>query len=658
VPDFPDANEDPYVNTFLAKHGLHYDEIPYDAEQSPVGEHLILGISPRGGMHAVVGVDGVVKMDPHPMDGTGRGLVKPLKYGALTAVKRRAQDAMDIRAMYESAKTPMDIAAATRAYNRLMDNNEEPFSPGTMAQLKKTAQERVASSNMHQSTGKEISTNMKMYTTARRPDLFRRAKDHLHIGKNGKFIYNDALTHNFKKWAESRNVAKDALFGKRLNSAAELLRAKHDDIYNNPARFDQNKAASYCATHQAVVDLVRQAEALLSNAKLDDDPIYWQGKLRMAKDALKQAEQFAKSNDFGRAIAYQDCAFSMAHTVIDKMRKSGSSRGRDAVNEEAKLIAAVECPKKKSEDKYWTMKRAEERRKNTGARIQSDVEARRRDAAWRAQSELSSAEYALAAYRKAKAQDMLSTRQLDKYSMQSLLDTLGIDIKAFIDRPPQQRDVMLETAFNELERLGKSSEKGDSVAARAKDYSDRAQKFLREAREHWQMHSYGDCIDDCQDAIAAGADGEDLREAKQYLEACKRKGAVKATDSGIITNPTGYRPCVGDKVGGVTIESIGSDTATLSNGTRIALKFLVSTRRTGEWKIGNTRGYDATDSRRTRLHRALDAVMDSARGRAKDAVSLCKVCRQYIPNVRGVLSRHYLNGKVCSGSGAEAPEYE
>jgi hypothetical protein len=570
VPDFLDANEDPYVNTFLAKHGLRYEELPYDAEQPPVGEHLILGISPRGGMHAVVGVDGVVKMDPHPMDGTGRGLVKPLKYGVLTRVK---------------------------------------------------------------------------------------------------------------------GEAKDVLSGKRLNSAAELLRAKHDDIYNNPARFDQNKAASYRATHQAVVDLVRQAEALLSNAKLDDDPVYWQKKLQTAKDALKQAEQFAKSNDFGRAIAYQDCAFSIAHSVIDKMRKSGTSRGSDASPENQARLAWIlnKDPKKESE-----LREAYHKAVRRGELARS-LKPGARDSATR-------------------TQDRLSTRQLDKYSMQSLLDTLGIDIKAFIDRPPQQRDVLLETAFNELERLGKLSKKGGSVVTRAKDavadalqtyvyklkqrgipepdairlanqlfkgvkeslgepkkatdsrrakdYSDRAQKFLREAREHWQMHSYGDCIDDCQDAIAAGADGEDLREAKQYLEACKRKGAVKATDSGIITNPTGYRPCVGDKVGGVTIESIGSDTATLSNGTRIALKFLVSTRRTGEWKIGNTRGYDATDSRRTRLHRALDAVMDSARGRAKDAVSLCKVCRQYIPNVRGVLSRHYLNGKVCSGSGAEAPEYE
>jgi hypothetical protein len=618
VPDFPDANEDPYVNTFLAKHGLHYDEIPYDAEQSPVGEHLILGISPRGGMHAVVGVDGVVKMDPHPMDGTGRGLVKPLKYGALTAVKRRAQDAMDIRAMYESAKTPMDIAAATRAYNRLMDNNEEPFSPGTMAQLKKTAQERVASSNVHQSTGEEISTNMKMYTTARRPDLFRRAKDmsgygygmgkHCHLCgtpiDNGQKVnlcqacrlekhYEGRVTPRIKADAEGirkalqKAAAKDALRGEELGTAARALKSKHDEMWTLPTRGTVGEQTAYASMVMPVADLLREAEALLRSTRISDKA-KWLAKLETGKKLVARGKAAAAKGDYASASWCVDSALSSAHYIIDALRALARRTG---------------------------------------------------------------------------AKDMLSTRQLDKYSMQSLLDTLGIDIKAFIDRPPQQRDVMLETAFNELERLGKSSKKGGSVVVRAKDelsVSEIGKRRQLEAyfdRNGWRLPSTA-----VLEAVIKSSPDMPIdllaKVARNSAAKERAKARAKVTDSRIITNPAGYRPCVGDKVGGVTIETIGSDTATLSNGTRIALKFLVSTRRTGEWKIGNTRGYDATDSRRTRLHRALDAVMDSARGRAKDAVSLCKVCRQYIPNVRGVLSRHYLNGKVCSGSGAEAPEYE
>lgn len=338
VPDFGEANEDPGIDTFLAKYGLRYQEVPI-GNTAPVGYHIITGISPRGGMHAVVGRDGQIVWDPHPLDGTPHGLTTQEKYGLLlpagakdsrveaeglrqrhdelknspvrhsggepayralrqpttelvkeaehllaktrtddqpfwaakvasahkylvtadknaglhnwgqaaahldaaltmshtvidklrhtgrakdgffttrldrypmeqlldtlgidikeflrrsvvqrerlidTAIREldkktgRAKDAMDIRAMYEAAKTPMDISAATRAYNKLMDANQEPFGAGTMAALKKTAQERVASSNVHQSTGKEISTNMKMHTTARRPNLFRGGRD-------------------------------------------------------------------------------------------------------------------------------------------------------------------------------------------------------------------------------------------------------------------------------------------------------------------------------------------------------------------------------------------------------------------------------------------------------------------------------------------------
>ena len=86
VPDFPECNEDPGVDRFLAGYGLKYVEVPYDRADPPIGAHTIIGVSPRGGMHCVVGKDGRCVWDPHPMDGTGRGLTKPTGYGLLLPV--------------------------------------------------------------------------------------------------------------------------------------------------------------------------------------------------------------------------------------------------------------------------------------------------------------------------------------------------------------------------------------------------------------------------------------------------------------------------------------------------------------------------------------------------------------------------------------------
>ena len=401
VPDFGEANEDPGIDTFLAKYGLRYQEVPI-GNTAPVGYHIITGISPRGGMHAVVGRDGQIVWDPHPLDGTPHGLTTQEKYGLLlpagakdsrveaeglrqrhdelknspvrhsggepayralrqpttelvkeaehllaktrtddqpfwaakvasahkylvtadknaglhnwgqaaahldaaltmshtvidklrhtgrakdgffttrldrypmeqlldtlgidikeflrrsvvqrerlidTAIREldkktgRMKDAMDIRAMYEAAKTPMDISAATRAYNKLMDANQEPFGAGTMAALKKAAQERVASSNVHQSTGKEISTNMKMLTTARRPNLFRGGRDSdprdgitkcqaCGVGLMGDDVLERGGKVICPECADSavRRKAKDATFG-QLAKKVESLKKKED----------------------------------------------------------------------------------------------------------------------------------------------------------------------------------------------------------------------------------------------------------------------------------------------------------------------------------------------------------------------------------------------------------------------------------------------
>lgn len=102
VPDLDNTNET-QVNGFLASHGLRYQEIPIDADTPiPVGWHVICGVSPRGGMHAVVGRDGEFIHDPHPVsDDPRRGVVKPERWGLLLPTVRT----QDMGEMYHVTHT-------------------------------------------------------------------------------------------------------------------------------------------------------------------------------------------------------------------------------------------------------------------------------------------------------------------------------------------------------------------------------------------------------------------------------------------------------------------------------------------------------------------------------------------------------------------------
>ena len=214
LPEFglpSDAKYDEHVDAWLAKRGLRYAQVPI--EERPVGWSTIEGVSPRGGMHACVAYNGVLKFDPHRPDGTGNGLIKPEHYGLLLPIKGSATDAT-------------------------------------------------------------------------------------------------------------------LLSGKRLHAAAEALRAKHDELKQSPLRTG-NPATAYNALRQPTVALVAEAEKLLANAKLDDDPAYWRAKTQSARKALETSTKAAQSRDYGQATSYLDAALTMAHMVIDKMRKTGSGRARD-----------------------------------------------------------------------------------------------------------------------------------------------------------------------------------------------------------------------------------------------------------------------------------------------------------------------------------------
>lgn len=62
--------------------------------------HTIEGLSPRGGQHAVVGNQGKMRFDPHPQDGTGRGLVDVDAYGLLCARMLRPAGGVNLSGLY------------------------------------------------------------------------------------------------------------------------------------------------------------------------------------------------------------------------------------------------------------------------------------------------------------------------------------------------------------------------------------------------------------------------------------------------------------------------------------------------------------------------------------------------------------------------------
>jgi hypothetical protein len=83
-----DHDYDANVDAWLAERGLRYKQVPA-GDVMPTGWHTIEGISPRGGMHATVGLNGKMMWDPHPQDGTGRGLKTVERYGLLMPTSAR-----------------------------------------------------------------------------------------------------------------------------------------------------------------------------------------------------------------------------------------------------------------------------------------------------------------------------------------------------------------------------------------------------------------------------------------------------------------------------------------------------------------------------------------------------------------------------------------
>lgn len=93
--DVPDFGDDKVylenIAKFLNGFDLAYVQVlpsdPVVQAMFKVGEmyHTVEGLSPRGGLHACVGLNGKIVWDPHPEDGSQHGLVRVDCFGLLVA---------------------------------------------------------------------------------------------------------------------------------------------------------------------------------------------------------------------------------------------------------------------------------------------------------------------------------------------------------------------------------------------------------------------------------------------------------------------------------------------------------------------------------------------------------------------------------------------
>ncbi len=148
VPDFGAFGNDECwwtdIQAWLAKAGLQYRRVPIDGAK-PVGYSTIEGVSPRGGLHACVAYDGKLVHDPHPQDGTGRGLVEPRYYGVFHKKGRTAEDlATFITAPEASADQHVLQPVGDRAdMTALRRNTERQGGPFFMQVTEKDGRERT-----------------------------------------------------------------------------------------------------------------------------------------------------------------------------------------------------------------------------------------------------------------------------------------------------------------------------------------------------------------------------------------------------------------------------------------------------------------------------------------------------------------------------------
>jgi len=324
IPDWPKANEDSGVNPWLVERGLRYSEVPA-SDPPPVGYHLALGKSPRGGEHAVVMEDGELVHDPHPEDGTGQGLVDADRWGVLTMVGRvKAED--EDKFDRQAAEYVKRHNTASKEYKVAFKAIGARMWPMDDAHELKPYNQKCIAENMRE-TGYRPRLPYPLTVLNSFPNVTQKQRkqltadvDRIYQKYGGTFGKDSVSLHPDKDGEmQLRYTARDALRGEELSAAAGRLKARHDDLWHQPTRAVVGGQTAYAAMARPVEDLLREAEALLKSTRISDKAA-WQAKLVAGRELLATAKADAAKRDYESAAYRADAALSAAHYVIDALR--------------------------------------------------------------------------------------------------------------------------------------------------------------------------------------------------------------------------------------------------------------------------------------------------------------------------------------------------
>ena len=288
VPDWPDANLDPDVNRWLGQRGLRYEQIDASAPP-PLGLHIIQGLSPRGGQHAIVGKDGRPLWDPHPQDETGRFLVRKDEWGVLLPSRGRAKD--EDKVAYVIYRPPGSNAGVVEI------NGQKYYIDAT---------HRLVEAGYKLDVSKRLSTN----------------------------DFGEKSTGEVRRWMRGYPVhplsgekAKDSMLsGLALQAAITPVYTRHNEIKATPRR-----------SWQEVSKLLGETKALLDASRISDKA-KWQMVLAHASSFLAMARDAERQGDNPHFVGWTERAFMMTHhvlDVLDSLARRTTARDEDKFDRQA-----------------------------------------------------------------------------------------------------------------------------------------------------------------------------------------------------------------------------------------------------------------------------------------------------------------------------------
>ena len=343
VPDWPDANLDPDVNQWLGQRGLRYEQIDASAPP-PLGLHIIQGLSPRGGQHAVVGLNGKIVHDPHPQDNTGRGLVKPERWGMLLPLRGRAKDARlrglssKVEKLYER-HDEIDWNLERREWlsdggtlGGASESSARMAYASTHDDIKVLVREveallakpGVSGAIYHRSRISNVKKNLAYAEKEARSGDYRSAIMAQEPALMVAHEILDALRRSAK--------AKDSMLsGLALQAAITPVYTRHNEIKATPRR-----------SWQEVSRLLGETKALLDASRISDKA-KWQTVLAHASSFLAMARDAERQGDNPHFVGWTERAFMMTHHVLDVLESlARRTTARDAGHYTSAKMAVID----------------------------------------------------------------------------------------------------------------------------------------------------------------------------------------------------------------------------------------------------------------------------------------------------------------------------